>query len=181
MGVWGHTERSLPHTAAVTPESLRSCLGRGVVGTPRGGFWAHGEVPPPHTAAVTPESLRSCLGRGGIGAPRGGSLGAGWGTGTPVGPEGVCHPTPRRGGSTRVFPAPPGPPGAGAFYGTRAKESVRRLLVSSATMLGGEMGCPGGSCLFPGSRTGEGRHRWIHSQPAFGPAALHRGGRGAGC
>ena len=34
--VVGHTERSLPHTAAVTPESLRSCLGRGGIGTPHG-------------------------------------------------------------------------------------------------------------------------------------------------
>ena len=72
VGVWGRTDRSLPHTAAVTPESLRSCLGRGGIGTPRGGLGAHEEVPPPHTAAVTPESLRSCLGRGGIGTPRGG-------------------------------------------------------------------------------------------------------------
>ena len=42
-----------PHTAAVTPESLRSCLGRGGIGTPRGGFGAHGEVPPPHSGGYT--------------------------------------------------------------------------------------------------------------------------------
>ena len=53
MGVWGHTERSLPHIAAVTPESLRSCLGRGGIGTPRGGLGAHGEVPPPHSGGYT--------------------------------------------------------------------------------------------------------------------------------
>ena len=51
--VVGHTERSLPHTAAVTPESLRSCVGRGGIGTPRGGFWAHGEVPPPYSGGYT--------------------------------------------------------------------------------------------------------------------------------
>ena len=53
MGDCGHTERSLPHTAAVTPESLRSCQGRGGIGTPRGGLWAHGEVPPPHSGSYT--------------------------------------------------------------------------------------------------------------------------------
>ena len=53
MGVCGHTERSLPHTAAVTPESLRSCLGRGGIGTPRGGLGAHGEVLPPHSGGYT--------------------------------------------------------------------------------------------------------------------------------
>ena len=52
-GFWGRTERSLPHTAAVTPESLRSCLGRGGIGTPRGGLGAHGEVPPPHSGGYT--------------------------------------------------------------------------------------------------------------------------------
>ena len=57
-----------PHTAAVTPESLRSSLGRGGIGTPRG-FVRYFSFP--HTAAVTPESLRSSLGRGGIGTPRG--------------------------------------------------------------------------------------------------------------
>ena len=94
MGVWGHTERSLPHTVAVTPESLLSWLGRGGIGAPRGGFWAR------------------------------------WGTGTPVGPEGVCHPTPRGGGSTRVFPAPPGPPGAGPLT-----EPVRRSLCGGSWSL----------------------------------------------
>ena len=53
MGIWGLTERSPPHTAAVTPESLRSCLGRGGIGTPRGGLGAHGEVPPPHSGGYT--------------------------------------------------------------------------------------------------------------------------------
>ena len=53
MGVRGHTERSLPHTAAVTPESLRSCLGRGGIGTPRGGLGAHEAVPPPHSGGYT--------------------------------------------------------------------------------------------------------------------------------
>ena len=57
-----------PHTAALTPESLRSSLGRGGIGTPRG-FVRYFSFP--HTAAVTPESLRSSLGRGGIGTPRG--------------------------------------------------------------------------------------------------------------
>ena len=38
MGGFGcHTGRSLPHTAAVAPESLRSCLGRAGIGTPDGG------------------------------------------------------------------------------------------------------------------------------------------------
>ena len=37
MGGFGwHTGRSLPHTAAVTPESLRSCLGRAGIGSPHG-------------------------------------------------------------------------------------------------------------------------------------------------
>ena len=49
MGVWGHTNRSLRHIAAVTPASLRSCLGRGGIGTPRGGLGVHGEVVPPHS------------------------------------------------------------------------------------------------------------------------------------
>ena len=53
MGDCGHTARSLPHTAAVTPESLRSYLGRGGIGTPREGLWAHGEVPPPHSGGYT--------------------------------------------------------------------------------------------------------------------------------
>ena len=53
VGDCGRTERSLPHTAAVTPESLRFCLGRGGIGTPRGGLWAHGEVPPPHSGGYT--------------------------------------------------------------------------------------------------------------------------------
>ena len=44
---------SFPHTAAVTPESLRSCLGRGGIGTSRGGWGAHGEVPPPHSGGYT--------------------------------------------------------------------------------------------------------------------------------
>ena len=57
-----------PHTAAVTTGSLRSSLGRGGIGTPRG-FVRYFSFP--HTAAVTPESLRSSLGRGGIGLPRG--------------------------------------------------------------------------------------------------------------
>ena len=38
MGFRGLTERAFPHTAAVTPESPRSCLGHGGIGTPRGGF-----------------------------------------------------------------------------------------------------------------------------------------------
>ena len=70
MGDCWPTERSLPHTAAVTPESFRSCLGRCTIGTPRGELRAHVTVRP-HTAAVTPESLWSCLGRGGIGSPVG--------------------------------------------------------------------------------------------------------------
>ena len=53
MGDGGHTERSLPHTAAVTPEFLRSYLGPGGIGAPRGGLWAHGEVPPPHSGGYT--------------------------------------------------------------------------------------------------------------------------------
>ena len=130
MEVWGHTERSLPHTAAVTPESLRSCLGRGGIGTPHGGL-GHTERSLPHTAAVTPESLRSCLGRGGIGAPRGrlwahggdpphtaavtpeslqSCLGRG-GIGTPRGGSGAHGevPPPHSGGYTRVPPVLPGP------------------------------------------------------------------------
>ena len=57
-----------PPTGAVTPETLRSSLGRGGIGTPRGlvRYFSF-----PHTAAVTPESLRSSLGRAGIGTPRG--------------------------------------------------------------------------------------------------------------
>ena len=53
MGVRRHAYESLPHTVAVTPESLRSCLGRGGIGTPRGGLGAHGEVPPPHSGGYT--------------------------------------------------------------------------------------------------------------------------------
>ena len=53
MGVWGHTERSFPHTAAVTPEYPRSCLGRRVIGAPRGGLGAHREVPPTHSGGYT--------------------------------------------------------------------------------------------------------------------------------
>ena len=53
MGVLGRTERSLPHTAAVTPESLRSYPGRGGIGTPRGGLGAHGVVPPQHSGGDT--------------------------------------------------------------------------------------------------------------------------------
>ena len=52
-GLWGRTERSLPHTAAVTPESLRSCPGRGGIGTPRGGLRAHERFPPPHSGGYT--------------------------------------------------------------------------------------------------------------------------------
>ena len=40
MGDCGHTESFLSHTAAVTPESLLSCLGRGWIETPRGGLRA---------------------------------------------------------------------------------------------------------------------------------------------
>ena len=109
-----------PHTAAVTPESLRSSLGRGGIGTPRG-FVRY--FPFPHTAAVTPESLRSSLGRGGIGTPRGfvryfpfthtaavtpeslrSSLGRG-GIGTPRGLSGIL-PTPTQ---RRLHPSPSGP------------------------------------------------------------------------
>ena len=54
-------------------------------------------------------------------------------------------------------------------------------MVSELTLLRGEAGCPSGSHLSPGRGTGEGRRRWINSRPAFCPAALHRGGRGAGC
>ena len=53
MGVWGHTNRSLAHIAAVTPASLRSCLGRGGIGAPRGGLGAHEQVPPPHSGGYT--------------------------------------------------------------------------------------------------------------------------------
>ena len=94
MGVRGHTERSLPRTAALTPESLRSWLGRGGIGAPRGGFWAR------------------------------------WGTGTPLGREGVCYPTPRGGGSTRVFLGLPGPPVAGP-----STEPVRRSLCGGSWSL----------------------------------------------
>ena len=52
-GLWGRTERSLPHTAAVTPESLRSCLGRGGIGTACGGLRAHERFPPPHSGGYT--------------------------------------------------------------------------------------------------------------------------------
>ena len=50
---FGGTRRTLPHTAAVTPESLRSCLGRGGIGTPRGGLRTHVEFPPPHSGGYT--------------------------------------------------------------------------------------------------------------------------------
>ena len=95
MGVWGHPERSLPHTAAATPESLWSCLGRRGIGTPRGG-WGHTQRSRPHTAAVTPDSLGSCLGRGGLGTPRG-----------VLGAHREVLP-PHSGGYTRVPPALPG-------------------------------------------------------------------------
>ena len=67
----GEHEMLLPHTAAVTPESLRSRLDGGGIRTPRGGMGAHDEAAP-HTAAVSPESHWPCVGRGGIGKPRGG-------------------------------------------------------------------------------------------------------------
>ena len=93
-GFGGYTELSLPHTAAVTPEPLRSCLGRGGIGTPRGvvRYFSF-----PHTAAVRPESLRSFLGRGGIGTPRGGFGGT----------RSCPSPTQRR-----LHPSPSGPAGA---------------------------------------------------------------------
>ena len=50
---FGGTRRTLPHTAAVTPESLRSCLGRGGIGTPRGGFADTRRIPPPHSGGYT--------------------------------------------------------------------------------------------------------------------------------
>ena len=53
-GFWGRTERSLPHTAAVTPESLRSCLGRGGIGTPRGGFGGARRGPSPTQRRLHP-------------------------------------------------------------------------------------------------------------------------------
>ena len=53
MEVLGHANEFLPHTAAVTPESLRSCLGRGGIGTPRGVLGAHGEVPSPQSGGYT--------------------------------------------------------------------------------------------------------------------------------
>ena len=96
MGVWGHTERSFPHTAAVTPESPKSCLVRGGIGTPRGGLGAHGEVPPPHSGGYTrvPPVLPG---------PRG-DRDAPWGFG--------AHrevPPPHSGSYTRVPPFLPGP------------------------------------------------------------------------
>ena len=42
-----------PHTAAVTPESLRSCPGRRGIGTPRGGMGAQDAPPPPHSGGYT--------------------------------------------------------------------------------------------------------------------------------
>ena len=42
-----------PHTAAATPESLRSCLGRGGIGTPRGGYEGSSHHPPPHSGGYT--------------------------------------------------------------------------------------------------------------------------------
>ena len=101
MGVWGHTERSLPHTAAVTPESLRSCLGRGGIGTPRGGLGAHGEVPPPHSGGYTqvppvlPGPRRDRDAPGGFGGTRRGPF-----------------PTQRR-----LHPSPSGPTWAAEGYG----------------------------------------------------------------
>ena len=92
-----------PHAAAVTPESLRSLLGRGGIGTPRGGLRRH-YTTHPHTAADAPESLRSCLGRGGIGTPRGGFE------------EALHHPPPHSGGWWRgvseVGSRPPCPRGS---------------------------------------------------------------------
>ena len=55
-----------PHTAAKTPESLRSRLGRsGDRDAPWGVPCTIALLALPHTAAETPESLRSCLGRSG--------------------------------------------------------------------------------------------------------------------
>ena len=69
---WGSAGilRQPPRTEAVTPESLRSNLGRRGIGTPVGFLRRHSDTHP-HTAADAPESLRSGLGRGGIGTPRG--------------------------------------------------------------------------------------------------------------
>ena len=85
-----------PHTAAVTPESLRSCLGRGGIGTPRWGLGTHEEVPPPHSGGYTrvppvvPEPRRDRDAPWGYGGTR-------------------MSASPHSGGYTRVSPVLPGP------------------------------------------------------------------------
>ena len=88
--------RSPPRTAAVTPESFRSCRGRKGIGTPRGGQWAHGEVPPPHSGGYTRVPPVLFEPRRDRDAP--------WGI---VGTREVLPP--HNGGYTRVPPVLPGP------------------------------------------------------------------------
>ena len=131
MGGFGwHTGRSFPHTAAVTPESLRSRLGRAGIGTPHGGCEGTRRGP-------SPTQRRSCLvppvlpgPRRDRGTPRAEDSTRGvsphttavtpeslrscrnrGGIGTPCGGfwahREVHHP--HSGGHTRVPPVPPGP------------------------------------------------------------------------
>ena len=119
VGLRAH-DTLLPHTAAVTPESLRSCLGRGGIGAPRGDLGAHGEVPLPHSGGYTrvPPVLRGP-----------------WSVrDAPCRIAGTRHaPPPHSGGYTRVPPVLPGPrrdrDAPWAFVGTRRGPSPtqRRL------------------------------------------------------
>ena len=87
----------LPHTAAVTPEALRSCPGRGGIETPHGGMGAHDEALPPHGGGHTRVSPVLSGPRRDRDAPWGS-----WGAHGEV-------PPPQSGGYTRVPPVLPRP------------------------------------------------------------------------
>ena len=162
-GFWGLTERSLPHTAAVTPESLRSCLGRGVIGTPRGGLGAHEGLPPPHSGGYTrvPPVLPG---------PRR-DRDAPWGFGA----HGEVPP-PHSGGYTRVPPVLPGPrrdrDAPWGFWGRTERSLPHTAAVTPESLrscLGrGVIGTPRGG--FGGARRGPSpTQRRLHPSPS-GPA-----------
>ena len=197
MGGFGcHTGRSLPHTAAVAPESLRSCLGRAGIGTPDGGCEGTRRGPSPTQRRSCPVPLVLPGPRRDRDTPRAedstrgvsstqrrlhpspsGGAGAAEGYGHPVGvwARGEVH-HPHNGGHTRVPPVPPGPrrgrdPPRGFGDSRRGLAPTQRRSHPA----------PPQPCL---SRGGIGAPRGGsegHSQFAFCPAALHRGGRGAGC
>ena len=138
MGGFGcHTGRSLPHTAAVAPESLWSCVGRAGIGTPDGGCEGTRRGPSPTQRRSCPVPLVLPGPRRDRDTPRAedstrgvsstqrrlhpspsGPAGAAEGYGHPVGVWArgeVQHP--HSGGHTRVPPVPPGRGGVGTPLG----------------------------------------------------------------